>query len=116
MQPSKDHRASVVPCVVRYMIQRLPFTLPGRRFRVGTRNRPGDTVESLVRDLRRLAVSAPDSCPTNHDFDPLSDAYLSDPYAVLAALPPATGPVFYAPSIDYYVVTRYAEIDEVFRD
>ena len=54
-------------------------------------------------------------CPVLADFDPLSPAFLADPFAVLAALPSET-PVFYAPSIDYYVVTRYADIEEVFLD
>jgi cytochrome P450 len=49
-------------------------------------------------------------------FDPLAPEYLADPYAVLAALPLAAEPVFYAPSIGYYVVTRYADIEQVFRD
>jgi cytochrome P450 len=49
------------------------------------------------------------------DFDPLSPSFLADPFAVLASLPSET-PVFYAPSIDYYVVTRYADIEAVFLD
>jgi cytochrome P450 len=55
-------------------------------------------------------------CPVEPDFDPLGPDYLADPYAVLAALPVAEAPVFYAPTIDYYVVTRYADIEEVYRD
>jgi cytochrome P450 len=55
-------------------------------------------------------------CPVIADFDPLSPAYLDDPYAVLAALPIAAAPVFYAPSIDYHVVTRYADVATVFGD
>src|SRR3954451_22853256 len=54
-------------------------------------------------------------CPVAHDFDPLSPDYLRDPFAVLAGLD-AEVPVFYAPSIDYYVVTRYADIDAFFHD
>jgi cytochrome P450 len=51
-----------------------------------------------------------------HDgFDPLSPELLEDPYAVLAELP-ADEPVFYAPSLDYYVVTRYADVESVFLD
>src|SRR5207302_2056060 len=38
-----------------------------------------------------------------------------DPFAVLASLPREM-PVFYAPSIDYYVVTRYADIEAIFLD
>lgn len=55
-------------------------------------------------------------CPVHADFDPLSEAFLADPYAALAALDPAEEPVFFAPSLDYYVVTRYADVEAVFRD
>jgi cytochrome P450 len=55
-------------------------------------------------------------CPIETRFDPLDAEFLADPYAVLAALPIADAPVFYAPSIDYYVVTRYADIEQVYRD
>jgi cytochrome P450 len=55
------------------------------------------------------------ACPVHADFDPLSPTFLTDPFAVLASLPRET-PVFYAPSIDYYVVTRYADIEAVFLD
>jgi len=54
-------------------------------------------------------------CPVNAGFDPLSPAFLADPFAVLSSLPRDV-PVFYAPSIDYYVVTRYADIEAVFLD
>ena len=54
------------------------------------------------------------ACPIHADFDPLSPAFLADPFAILKSL--AGEPVFYAPSIDYYVVTRYADIEEVFLD
>src|SRR3954464_9969200 len=59
---------------------------------------------------------AVDHCPVHADFDPLSDDFLADPYAVMAALPLDDTPVFYAPSLDGYVVTRYADVDAVFRD
>ena len=54
-------------------------------------------------------------CPVQAGFDPLSPAFLADPFAVLGSLPRDV-PVFYAPSIDYYVVTRYADIEAVFLD
>jgi len=54
-------------------------------------------------------------CPVHADFDPLSPDFLADPFSVLASLP-HDAPVFYAPSIGYYVVTRYAEIEAVFLD
>src|SRR5262249_56327045 len=54
-------------------------------------------------------------CPIHANFAPLSTAFLADPFAVLRSLPGDTQ-VFYAPSIDYYVVTRYADIEAVFLD
>jgi cytochrome P450 len=56
-----------------------------------------------------------ESCPVLEGFDPLAPEFLADPYAVLAGLP-REAPVFYAPSIGYYVITRYADIEQVFRD
>lgn len=61
------------------------------------------------------ADTAP-GCPVRESFDPLSPEFLADPFAVLAALPVAAEPVFYAPAIGYYVVTRHADIEQVFRD
>src|ERR1700730_17007340 len=54
-------------------------------------------------------------CPVQADFDPLSPAFLADPFAVLESLP-SWMPVFYAPLLDYHVVTRYADIEAVFLD
>jgi cytochrome P450 len=56
------------------------------------------------------------SCPVDESFDPLSPGYLADPYAVLAGLPHGEQPVFFAPAIGYYVLTRYDDIAAVFRD
>ena len=55
-------------------------------------------------------------CPIEREFDPLSPEFLADPFAVMASLPLAEHPVFYAPSIDYYVVTRYRDIETIFSD
>jgi cytochrome P450 len=54
-------------------------------------------------------------CPVAHDFDPLAPEFLRDPFAILAGLD-ADAPVFYAPALDHYVVTRHADIDAVFHD
>src|SRR3954451_22078644 len=59
---------------------------------------------------------AVDHCPVHAGFDPLSADFLADPYTIMAALPLAETPVFYAPAIDGYVVTRHADIDAVFHD
>jgi cytochrome P450 len=56
------------------------------------------------------------ACPVDESFDPLSPEFLADPYAVMAALPQHEAPIFFAPSIGYYVLTRYADIEVVFRD
>jgi cytochrome P450 len=53
-------------------------------------------------------------CPIDESFDPLSPEFLADPYAAMAGRHRA--PVFFAPSIGYYVLTRYADIEAVFRD
>jgi cytochrome P450 len=55
-------------------------------------------------------------CPVHAEFDPLGAEYLADPYAVMAGLPLRDEPVFYAPSLDYYVVSRYADVEAVFLD
>src|SRR5262245_59276950 len=55
------------------------------------------------------------ACPVHAHFDPLSPAFLADPFAVLESLPGEV-PICYAPSIDYYVVTRYADIEDIFLD
>jgi cytochrome P450 len=56
------------------------------------------------------------ACPVNGSFDPLAADFLADPYAVLAALPREEQPIFFAPSIGYYVLTRYCDIEQVFTD
>jgi cytochrome P450 len=47
-------------------------------------------------------------------FDPFHDPYLADPYPFFAEAQAAT-PVFYSPLLDYWVVTRYHDIRQVFQ-
>jgi cytochrome P450 len=47
------------------------------------------------------------------EFDPLSDAYLADPYPILAEAQ-KLAPVFYSEKLGHWVVTRYALIREAF--
>src|SRR5262249_55497276 len=47
---------------------------------------------------------------------PFSSEYQADPCALFARMPNDQGPVFYAPLLDHYVVTGYAEIEQVFLD
>jgi cytochrome P450 len=63
-----------------------------------------------------MTTTAVPGCPVDESFDPLSPEFLADPYAVLAGLPGDGAPVFFAPTIGYYVVTRYQDVEEVFRD
>jgi cytochrome P450 len=51
-------------------------------------------------------------CPVHEGFDPLAPDFLADPFAFMDGLPP----VFHAPSIDYYVVSRYDDVEAVFLD
>ncbi len=55
-------------------------------------------------------------CPVEPAFDPLSPEFLADPFAVMASLDLAERPVFYAPAIDYYVITRHRDIEAIFSD
>jgi len=59
------------------------------------------------------ATTTAPGCPVDESFDPLSPEFLADPYA---KLPGPAKPIFFAPSIGYYVLTRYADIEAVFRD
>ena len=60
-----------------------------------------------------MTTAAGPGCPVDESFDPLSPEFLADPFAVMAQ---TQAPVFFAPSIGYYVVTRYEDIEEVFKD
>ncbi len=53
--------------------------------------------------------------PIRESWDPLSPEYLADPYAISRQLREET-PIFYAPKLDYYVITRMKDILEVFTD
>lgn len=63
-----------------------------------------------------MAVLELEGCPVDPGFDPLSPDFLTDPFAVMASLQLAERPVFYAPAIGYYVVTRYRDIEAIFAD
>ena len=60
----------------------------------------------------------PNGCPVSDraaHFDPFGDGYQSDP-AAYVAWSRAEEPVFYNPSLGYWVVTRYDDVKAVFRD
>src|SRR4051812_48068439 len=51
-------------------------------------------------------------CPVVESFDPLAPDFLADPFAFVDGLPR----VFFAPSLGYYVLTRYEDVEAVFLD
>jgi cytochrome P450 len=57
-------------------------------------------------------MTAPSACPAHASFNPFDPAYLADPYPQLADSPAA----FYAPELDMWVLTRFDDLDAVFRD
>jgi hypothetical protein len=53
--------------------------------------------------------------PVDPHFDPLDPDYLADPYPFYARFR-REAPVFYAPKIDFWVVSRYEDILEIVKD
>lgn len=53
--------------------------------------------------------------PVDEAFDPLDPDYLADPYPYYARFR-RESPVFYAPKIDFWVVSRYRDIREIVKD
>jgi len=70
----------------------------------------------IMRPNPTTPAGAAPGCPVDESFDPLSPEFLADPYTIMARLPSGSKPVFFAPSIGYYVVTSYDAVDQVFRD
>lgn len=55
------------------------------------------------------------SYPVDENFDPLSTGYLEDPYAYYAQFR-REAPVFFAPKIGMWVVSRYEDILAIVKD
>ena len=60
-------------------------------------------------------VSQGSGYTVNEDFDPLDPDYLADPYPYFAKFR-SEAPVFYAPKIDFWVVSRYEDIQKIVKD
>jgi cytochrome P450 len=54
-------------------------------------------------------------CPVAQGYDPFDPPIVIDPFPVLNRLR-ETGPVFYLPDLDHYVVTRYEDIEAILLD
>lgn len=64
------------------------------------------------------AQAATGGCPFDHkaaQFDPFQDAYMENP-SEFVRWAREEKPVFYSPKLDYWVVTRYQAIKDIFRD
>ena len=53
--------------------------------------------------------------PVDPGFDPLDEEYLRDPYPHFARFR-REAPVFYAPKMDFWVVSRYEDIQRIVKD
>lgn len=68
--------------------------------------------------MNQAAAVSPSGCPVSHraqSFDPFSENYLADPYEFFGPLRHEE-PVFFSPKLDYWVVTRYEDVKQCFRD
>lgn len=78
-------------------------------------------MNSVAQDLSRCPVSHATSdaaCPLSRkaaEFNPFQDAYMENP-SEFVRWAREEMPVFYSPELDYWVVTRYQAIKEIFRD
>ena len=70
--------------------------------------------DPIVRYLMDYLTAPSEGCVVRADFDPFAPQFLADPSAVIDSM--RDTPVFYAPSIGYYVVTRYVDIETVLLD
>src|SRR5215470_4679460 len=75
---------------------------------------PSETRKRTVGVVAMDLAAKPAAPSLGRDFDPLDDAYLADPYPFLARAREAA-PVFYAETIDHWVVTRYHDIRYILR-
>ena len=71
-------------------------------------------VKAPYHQLRRPRAVAPAGCPVDHGFSPYRSDYLKNPYPGLRDLRTKT-PVFYATELGYVVLTRMADVAEVFK-
>ena len=73
--------------------------------------------EQVDNDVRATASSTP-ACPVSEyasRFDPFTDPYLADPYSFWAEVR-RNEPTYYSPSLDYWIVSKYDDVKQVFLD
>ncbi len=64
-------------------------------------------------NIRTEAAQPPSGCPIDHHFTPLMDSYVADPYPIANQLR-EQAPIVYAEPLGFVVVTRMADVQEVF--
>jgi cytochrome P450 len=62
-----------------------------------------------------MTIAEAASCPVHRNFDPLAEDYLADPYPIMSAARDEA-PVFFSPEVDMWVVTRYDDLEAIFKD
>jgi len=65
--------------------------------------------------MSQTAVSQNADYPVDPNFDPLDPDYLADPYPLYARFR-REAPIFYAPKIDFWVVSRYEDMQNILKD
>jgi cytochrome P450 len=55
------------------------------------------------------------ACPVAHGFDPLDPVNVDNPYPAFAQLR-ESGPVFFLPDLDHYIVTRFEDVEKILLD
>lgn len=75
----------------------------------------GGSVAHMFYGTHEGNFMAHNGCPVSHRFDPFEDFYLDDPYAVFRQFRNAA-PISFVPELDAYVITRYDDIVDVFKD
>jgi cytochrome P450 len=69
--------------------------------------------ETAYHQIRTGPVEPPPGCPVHHSFTPLAPDYVADPYPIAAEVRDET-PVVFAEELGYVVVSRMADVREVF--
>lgn len=70
--------------------------------------------DSAYHKFRTERTPAPGGCPVDHVFSTFSETYVKNPYVVLEKLREQSA-VFFAEKLGYLVLTRMADVAEVFR-
>jgi hypothetical protein len=65
--------------------------------------------------MSQTAVSQNADYPVDPNFDPLDPDYLADPYPLYARFR-GEAPIFYAPKIDFWVVSRHEDMQNILKD